>query len=239
MRTLRILCSLKFRLLSLPTRKSSSSPTCIFFKFSQTPKFSRHFHSSWYLKCPQESTEAATAYSGDGSNSWSDYSTSKKEASVETYYDPISGSIRTKRNYNHSNKVGEDESNFGYQSIGDPDLSTVQKRDEVGTTVFGETIGSGRRKGKGKGKEKIKTTWVCSECGYSDGQWWGYCRSCNSSGSMKQLALDTGSGGKVTGHEVSENLVRSWLPNGTADGGPIRLTDVKSSLSYLNWRIPL
>lgn len=235
MRTLRILCSLQLRFLNFPTRKSSSCPTCVFFKFSQTPKISRHFHSSWYLKCPLESTEAATAYSGaDGSNS-----SSKNDASVETFYDPISGSIRTKRTYNNSSGVGGADSNFGNQSTDDPDLSSVQQRDEVDTRVFGEVIGSARRKGKGKGKEKIKTAWVCSDCGYSDGQWWGYCRSCKSSGSMKQISLDTCSGGKVTGHEVSENLVRSWLPNGTADGGPIRLTDVRSSLSYLNWRVPL
>lgn len=245
MRALRILYSHKHNLLSLTSPKSSSSPSFISCKFRQNPKFSRQLHSSQHRKFPLESPDASTADSADGSSSWSTLSpsTSKYDAPVETFYDPISGRITTKRDFNDSGNNKEAKPNSTNQRDGDSNLSAFDHGEAAGTRLYGEIIGnSSTGKAKGRGKGKSKTTWVCSDCGYSDGQWWGYCRSCNATGSMKQFSLaadSSGSDGKVTGFQVSENLMKSWLPEQSVDAGPIRLTDVKKGLNSLDWRIPL
>lgn len=92
--------------------------------------------------------------------------------------------------------------------------------------------------GSGK-KGKSKLVWVCSHCGYSNGQWWGTCRSCNKVGTLKQFSVsDDVEGGKVNGFEASENAIRSWLPK-QKQSGPVRLSEVSRSANNLNWRIRL
>ncbi|KAI6671856.1 hypothetical protein NL676_006741 [Syzygium grande] len=103
-------------------------------------------------------------------------------------------------------------------------------------------FGGGRSSYAGSGKKgKKKGCWVCSDCGYTDGQWWGSCRSCRSAGTMKQFAVEENGGGseKVRGFEVSENVVRSWMPQRAGEVRPLRLTDVNRGLNQLEWRIPL
>ncbi|KAI6671830.1 hypothetical protein NL676_006715 [Syzygium grande] len=90
-------------------------------------------------------------------------------------------------------------------------------------------FGGGRSSYAGSGKKgKKKGCWVCSDCGYADGQWWGSCRSCRSAGTMKQFAVEENGGGseKVRGFEMSENVVRSWMPQRAGEVRPLRLTDV-------------
>lgn len=103
----------------------------------------------------------------------------------------------------------------------------------------GDGVLFGRK--KKKGKEKIY--WVCSNCGYSAGQWWGLCRSCSESGTMKEFHETKSSdadGGKVSGFAVLEDGVGSWLPH--QKGGelrPLRLAEVNRGLDHLHWRIPV
>ena len=94
---------------------------------------------------------------------------------------------------------------------------------------------------RGRKKGKSKVFWVCSDCGHSDGQWWGACRECNKVGTMKQFSEgESGIGGwRASGFEVSENVVRSWLPQQPTETQPQRLTDVNRGINQLNWRIPL
>ena len=93
-------------------------------------------------------------------------------------------------------------------------------------------VGSGK-----KGKSKV--VWVCSDCGYSGGQWWGTCRSCNKVGTLKQFSVpDDVEGGKVYGFEASENAMRSWLPK-QKQSGPVRLSEVSRGTNHLDWRIRL
>ena len=98
---------------------------------------------------------------------------------------------------------------------------------------------SGFVRGRKKGKKKVH--WVCSECGHSEGQWWGACRECNTVGSMKQFSEgESGNdGSRVSGFELSDNVVRSWFPEKSTEVQPLRLTDVNRGVNQMNWRIPL
>ncbi|KAK4760770.1 hypothetical protein SAY87_005663 [Trapa incisa] len=90
-------------------------------------------------------------------------------------------------------------------------------------------------------KGKIRTQWVCSDCGHTEGQWWGTCRKCMQVGTMKEF-LDEGpndANAKVTGFQLSEKLVKSWLPQRVGDDQPLRMADVNRGLNHSDWRIPL
>ncbi|XP_039155583.1 DNA repair protein RadA-like [Eucalyptus grandis] len=58
---------------------------------------------------------------------------------------------------------------------------------------------------------------------------------------MKQFTVEESGGGseKVRGFQVSENVVRTWLPQRAGEVRPLRLTDVNRGLNQLEWRIPL
>ncbi|XP_061338831.1 uncharacterized protein LOC133285593 [Gastrolobium bilobum] len=96
--------------------------------------------------------------------------------------------------------------------------------------------GLGRKK---KAKEKIH--WVCSNCGYSTGQWWGVCRSCSVAGTMKEFheSKSSDADGKVSGFSVLDDAVGSWLPHQEGELRPLRLAEVNRGLDHLHWRIPL
>lgn len=97
-----------------------------------------------------------------------------------------------------------------------------------------EVTGNGNKK---KGKGKSKTVWVCSDCGYDDGQWWGICKQCNGVNTMKRFS--EGVEHLTSGFEVLENVTRSWLPHQSVRALPTKLTDVNKGINQSNWRIPL
>lgn len=82
-----------------------------------------------------------------------------------------------------------------------------------------------------KKKGKAKVSWVCVDCGHSDGQWWGTCHACNAVGTIKRFSEGQSS-------EVSETR-RSWLSHTPGELRPLRLTDVNRGINQMNWRIPL
>ncbi|XP_050234341.1 uncharacterized protein LOC126682646 [Mercurialis annua] len=90
-------------------------------------------------------------------------------------------------------------------------------------------------------KGKIKTIYVCNDCGNEEGQWWGFCRSCGKVGTLKQFRdVETGNGNsKVTGAEISENVMSSWLPQKVSEMQPLKLKDVNQRMNQSNWRISL
>ncbi|XP_020967331.1 uncharacterized protein LOC107619377 isoform X1 [Arachis ipaensis] len=91
-----------------------------------------------------------------------------------------------------------------------------------------------------KKKAKEKVHWVCSNCGYSAGQWWGVCRSCGEAGTMKEFHETKGSDNKVSGFAVMDGAVGSWLPHQEETQlRPLRLSEVNRGLDQLHWRIPL
>ncbi|MCD7446784.1 hypothetical protein HAX54_016877 [Datura stramonium] len=97
-----------------------------------------------------------------------------------------------------------------------------------------EVTGNGSKK---KGKGKSKTVWVCSDCGYDDGQWWGICKQCNGVNTMKQFS--EGVERPTRGFDVSETVTRSWLPHESVRAMPTKLTDVNKGINPLSWRIPM
>ncbi|XP_021765374.1 uncharacterized protein LOC110729896 [Chenopodium quinoa] len=93
---------------------------------------------------------------------------------------------------------------------------------------------------KGK-KGKSKEYWVCTDCGHTEAKWWGACNACKTFGTLKPFVVKEGmDGGKVSGFEVSENAMKSWLPEQNArQGGPVRLADVNRGVNPSEWRIQL
>ncbi|CAO2814740.1 unnamed protein product [Amaranthus hypochondriacus] len=94
----------------------------------------------------------------------------------------------------------------------------------------------GKRK---KGKSKVN--WVCSKCGHSEAKWWGSCNACKAFGTMDPFTVSENEDrGKVSGFEVSETAVRSWLPQQrTGQSAPVRLIDVNRGFDDSAWRIQL
>ncbi|KAL7605175.1 hypothetical protein Lser_V15G18006 [Lactuca serriola] len=157
-------------------------------------------------------------------------------ADVSTIYDPMTGSLVTKRAPKSKHK--EVESNKDPYKLSSSEYADALKDDRSYGSVVKANHGSGSGFGANKKKSKSKSTWVCSDCGYTDGQWWGYCRECNNVGTMKEFT-ETDNGGKTSGFQVSEKIVRSWLPKGSGEALPMRLTDVNRGINHLNWRFPL
>ncbi|KAK3028900.1 hypothetical protein RJ639_039909 [Escallonia herrerae] len=259
MRALRSIIGAHKRLLN-PTSHSQPS-VCRLSSVPRTKslaaKFSRHFQSTPEKFVHLNNIEAAAAAATDGpigstgSSSWSSTSSSNNEAdpSVYTVYDPITGGLAAKR----WPRSGEDQL-YSSSSDGDvnaPDLSSLGYEDASQKgRVYGSVAAKASNAGQrpkyrdnygGRNGKKKKITFVCSDCGYSDGQWWGSCRSCNSVGTMKQFSeRESGGGGSgTTGFEASENVVRSWLPSQLVEAFPLRLTDVNKGINHVDWRISL
>lgn len=86
---------------------------------------------------------------------------------------------------------------------------------------------------------KTRVHWVCGDCGESFLQWWGTCQSCDAVGTLKKFAKSERIGNNARGFEISENAIRSWLPQREAELRPRRLRDVNKGINPLEWRIPL
>ncbi|KAI0491903.1 hypothetical protein KFK09_026165 [Dendrobium nobile] len=79
-------------------------------------------------------------------------------------------------------------------------------------------------------KTKMKSSWVCKECGVNLGQWWGTCPSCKTPGSVKRHAeakfLKSGAESVLDNEAVKLTV-------------PQRLADVNKGMNKSDWRIPL
>ncbi|XP_056176539.1 uncharacterized protein LOC115667061 [Syzygium oleosum] len=212
MRALRRLCTHKHLL--HPTTLTTS---LAFFKPIQNPRFYRGVHSTTHRLLPQKPSLASL------------FSSSKSEMSdtvhtVEDIYNPANRCVGSSDGEAGSGPENEARSGNG-------EISEERRH-----------FGGGRSSYAGSGKKgKKRGCWVCSDCGYTDGQWWGSCRSCHSAGTMKQFAVEENGGGseKARGFKVSENVVRSWMPQRAGEVRLLRLTDVNRGVNQLEWRIPL
>ncbi|EXB74602.1 DNA repair protein RadA-like protein [Morus notabilis] len=189
----------------------SHSPTL------QNATFSRNFHSTSFL------------FTSDAPNSRIDPSSDAKPPRVWTVFDPVSGRIVTQKV-----KHGE------LQSEGETQKSSSESGDAVGEHSPEERSYGSFRKVKSVGlrdvvgnkkKGRVKTLWVCSSCGHTEGQWWGMCRSCDAPGTMTEVLDGDSNDGKIGGG-VSEK-VGSWLPKKEGEVLPIRLKDVQRVLLML------
>lgn len=112
-------------------------------------------------------------------------------------------------------------------NLGEEKMEKRKVNRGVGGYTVGEFVGVKRKGGKSS-----RVVWVCSDCGYEDGQWWGSCRSCRAVGTLKKFS-DVKSGGE---RHVEE---RTWLPQKTEGVRPLRLRDVNRGIDVMDWRIPL
>lgn len=104
------------------------------------------------------------------------------------------------------------------QSSGDLEKPHMKKKGSLG---FGDIMGN-KKKGKGN-----SVSWVCADCGHTEGQWWGMCRSCESVGTMKRFSEGDSGNGRVVEPQKPEQVQ------------PKRLRDVNKEIGQLNRRIPL
>ncbi|KAF5201236.1 Dna repair protein rada [Thalictrum thalictroides] len=86
---------------------------------------------------------------------------------------------------------------------------------------------------------KSKSSWVCSDCGDSFGQWWGSCRSCGASGTLTQFTESQSVESKPSGFGIAEKVTGTWFHQKSGGLTPQRLTDVNKGVNQLTWRIPL
>ncbi|KAL3824412.1 hypothetical protein ACJIZ3_020441 [Penstemon smallii] len=202
---------------------SSPNPNPNVISCNKSPNYSRiprKFQST--TSTPNESTPS----------SWSSFPKppSPKNPTVETVFDPITGSIVTKRE-----RSGE--SNSGIEK---PENNSPVVVDQGSGRLYGDVIGSSSGSSTSNRKKgKTRSVYVCESCGHSDGQWWGTCKQCEKVGTMKRFTTEVGPGRKVSGIEVSENAVRTWLPKESAAVTPIKLSHVQGRINHMNWRIPL
>uniref|UniRef100_A0A7N0ZW17 RecA family profile 1 domain-containing protein n=1 Tax=Kalanchoe fedtschenkoi TaxID=63787 RepID=A0A7N0ZW17_KALFE len=174
-------------------------------------------------------------------------SASWKSRIVRTSYDPILGKIVTEKVPRREEDTCK---NLGGEVKDDGLAIKLQEQESLGKSSRGsekngaasyrEIMGNSSSSiGKKKGKNKV--SWVCSDCGHSEGQWWGTCRACDTVGTLKKFSEEVycGNGAKKRGFEVSENAVKSWLPQKAGQAQPISLADVSRGVNQLDWRIPL
>lgn len=91
---------------------------------------------------------------------------------------------------------------------------------------------------------KVKTQWVCCNCGFTAGQWWGTCPSCSNVGTMKEFheakLNDTVDNSKLrNGLSVSEDSMGTWLPQRGGQLKPVNLSEVYRGFNLKGWRFPL
>ncbi|VFQ96820.1 unnamed protein product [Cuscuta campestris] len=227
MRAFRAL-SFQTRFLNLSLNKSLLNPTQTSLgKYSKSNGILRHFWSSRLLMFPEESTAVNVDVNG-----WR--AGSKENSSIETFYDATTGQLVTRRVQSHeeaSRRKAASNSENGSSS----NSSSSQYVHGSESRVYGEVVGN--MSGKKKGKGKSKPIWVCSDCGYTDGQWWGVCKECNGVNTLKQFS--PGADRPTGGIGISENVMRSWLPHQRDKPMPVKLSDVNKGINQFNWRISL
>ncbi|XWS16272.1 hypothetical protein CRYUN_Cryun34aG0070900 [Craigia yunnanensis] len=220
-------------------RNPSTSPVSLFF-------LSRHFHSLLALNSSvtdgtHDITRVCTVYqpaTGEVSTP------SSKEKSTDHDIESGSGDeanadFETERTYGmaqNANLSNGDKTLKGFSGFKNRvPYSPKENTDGISRKkAFSDNgLGLGDIVGNKK-KEKGNVRLVCEHCGYSDGQWWGVCRFCDRSGTMKRFSEGET---KNRGLEFSETVLRSWLPKDAGDVEPVRL--INSWIKKMDFRIPL
>ncbi|XP_052183049.1 uncharacterized protein LOC127795430 isoform X2 [Diospyros lotus] len=206
-----------------------SSPTLLSYKPSQNPNFPRRIHSANRLLREQSSAEPDVLNERSGSASGTDDTIpeNERDPGVYTVYDPATGRIVTRRGAAKSEASNGDGDGPGDRWSSGRGFGVVR-----GANLGFREVGGSRKK-------KTRFSWVCSDCGYSDGQWWGSCRACNGVGTLKKFVEGEPDERKKSGFEVAKRVVGSWLAQKSAEAVPVRLMDVNRGINISDWRIPL
>ncbi|KAI9107778.1 hypothetical protein K1719_021114 [Acacia pycnantha] len=216
MRVLKAIFNPKHHLLYPTNIKHLASPSLISFRSSPNPGFSRYPYSASSIEAPEEPKTSLKTESVER-KTWSRHAHLFK-ASSEGQNDRLDS--------------GNEVENLGNQRA-----NATEK--EANSVQGSEQDGGIRRRVGIKKKEKGKAHWVCSNCGYTAAQWYGFCRSCNRASTMKMFReVKLSDSGKVSGFSVSENVVGSWLPQQAGELRPLKLTDVNRGVNHQEWRFP-
>nr|CAD1822197.1 unnamed protein product [Ananas comosus var. bracteatus] len=169
---------------------------------------------------------------GDGSNG-------ESASPVWAFYDPVAGRLVTRaaageeepsridENYKSGKKFVRKDKNLK------EDLSVSNETSRVSSGLDSNMRSPTARKKAGK----VKVSFVCENCGASFGQWWGNCRSCSASGTLKKFLEPEVN--KLRGIDVSEAVARAWLPQHAGRLVPQSLAEVNKDRDPSEWRIPL
>ncbi|KAL6570586.1 hypothetical protein OROGR_000136 [Orobanche gracilis] len=207
---------------TLSNQSSNPNPIITCCKCHNYPGLPKKFHSTPHSRFP-----ASTAANETTASSWSAFPSLTPADAVETVYDPTTECVVTKRESHGAGK----ELDPGVRK--DEDTSSV----EVTSRVYRDAIGSSTVSSSFRKKVKSRSVYVCENCGYSDGQWWGTCRECEETGTMKQYTTESAGEKKVSETRASVDVEKkSWLPK---EATPIRLSDVSNRIDESNWRVPL
>lgn len=136
-----------------------------------------------------------------------------------------------------ANAISNNDGQKAESSVEDeklPGVSNLDDKDEFPKRTRKVKLTHGIIQHKKKGKKKVH--FVCSDCGHTEAQWWGTCRSCSNVGTLMRFTEGEDGVVMASGVEVSENAEGSWLPSGA---NPSRLSDVNRGTDDSDWRIPL
>ncbi|XP_062233603.1 uncharacterized protein LOC133930853 isoform X2 [Phragmites australis] len=99
--------------------------------------------------------------------------------------------------------------------------------------VSWSAVAAPRKPGGKAGRQRV--SYVCSNCGEGDSQWWGICPHCKEMGTLTKFVAGT----DADSTEGSHHAVRSWIPQKSREMVPQSLLDVKKGMDQAEWRIPL
>lgn len=154
----------------------------------------------------------------------------EKRRNVWSLYGSVSSKLTTQRVGSSSDGKEPEQSLGVLNGDGAEDSLNEKTSESVRKVGLDDKLTCKTNSGKLAGlKKKSKVSWVCSDCGHSEGQWWGTCQSCRKVGTMKQFSV---------GND-SEGGSRTWLPKQVTNVNPMRLTDVNRGINAQDWRLPL
>ncbi|TKY48225.1 DNA repair protein RadA-like [Spatholobus suberectus] len=117
--------------------------------------------------------------------------------------------------------------------VSQPVPSDQSDEDENPSSERAQSVAVTKRKGK------VKTQWVCDNCGYTTGKWWGACPFCEVSGTMTEFHESKLTDKPRGGLAVCEDAVGLWLPQRSEELRPVKLDEVNRGFNHEKWRIPL
>ncbi|XP_072998824.1 uncharacterized protein [Typha latifolia] len=241
MRSLRNLLHLRRARFLLNSRHLSSNPSQRCSSF-QKSKPVIHKPSVWYssrvwtsydpvsnrLVTKRSRLESSEEEGGGGEEA--DSSDGEGRRPVLAYYDPVEERLVARADEEEEMLRKSDLKKVKDSKEEDPSGNDEERKGSLGSK---KTCSSIVRRRTGK----MKLSFVCENCGASFGQWWGTCRSCHTTGSVKEFLEPEVN--KARGVDVSEAAVRSWLPQQQGRLVPMSLVDINKDRDQSEWRIRL
>lgn len=157
-------------------------------------------------------------------------SESPEESPAWGVYDPVAGRIVVQDAPPAASSSSSSDNDDGEEDAEEKGKVTRSGRMGLGSW---STIAAPRR-AAGKSR-KLKGSFVCSECGEGESQWWGVCPSCKAVGTLDDYVPKAAAGST----EESHHAVRSWIPHKSKEMVPQSLQDVNKGFDQTEWRIPL